>query len=368
MNIQDLSERMRIVDPSNLKEDFDAWPELARRTWTNTPKTTIGRDVKTIVLAGMGGSGIVGDIVTDVARRMASKIQFEVINNYHIPESVPEDALVIGISASGNTAETLSFVAEAERRGIKGVVISSGGKMEEFAKLSRNFTFIKTEILKVPRSTFSGLIFAVLKLLSDNSLLDVNNDIEETIECLGRVRDECCDIASNGNKALEIAAKIVDDDRMFIPIIYGARYTRAAGRRFRQSLNENAKVHAFSGEIPEICHNSIVGWDTGAALANGIERIDGHHMRAIPILLKLDEDPPEVQARFGIVEKILKETGIEPITAPYIGRSYLSKTFSLIYYLEYVTYYTAILRGVNPILTPSIDRLKSELEAMGKGY
>ncbi|MGI0135161.1 MAG: SIS domain-containing protein, partial [Candidatus Micrarchaeaceae archaeon] len=78
--------------------------------------------------------------------------------------------------------------------------------------------------------------------------------------------------------------------------------------------------------------------------------------------------PEEVKARFRIIDEILKDSGVEPVVAPYIGSSYLSKTFSMIYYLEYVTNYTAILRGVNPILTPSIDRLKSRLDAMGKGY
>ncbi|MDE1868796.1 MAG: hypothetical protein KGH60_02410 [Candidatus Micrarchaeota archaeon] len=367
MDNQTLSERIRIVDPSDLKADLDRWPELARRSWDGTTTIMLDSIPHDVVMAGMGGSGIVADIITDIARRLASKIRFEVINNYHLPESTPQDALVIGISCSGNTAETLKFVSEAEKAGIKGFAVSSGGKMEAFARQSKNFRHMKTEMLKVQRASFPGLIFPLLKMFSQNRMLDVSNDALEAMECMQQISKECSDPDSASNPAVELARKIVNGEEFFMPIVYGSRFTRAAGRRFRQSLNENAKIHAFSGEIPEICHNSIVAWDTASSLAaNGIS--DGHHIKAIPVLLRFDEDPEEVKVRFDIIEQLLKESGVEPIKAPYKGASYLSKVISLIYYLEYVTYYVAILRGVNPIVTPSIDKLKSRLDAMGKGY
>ncbi|MDE1811224.1 MAG: hypothetical protein KGH66_04230, partial [Candidatus Micrarchaeota archaeon] len=312
--------------------------------------------------------GIVGDVITDIAYQGASKLGFQVFNNYHIPESVRKDTMVIGISCSGNTAETLMFVSEAEARGIGGYAIASGGKMEEFAKGSKNFGFIKSLMLKVQRASFPGLIFPLLKFMSENGILEISGGgMEEAISCMEKVRDECKVLDPSRNRALSIALKIVDHDKFFIPIIYGSRRTRAAGRRFRQSLNENSKVHAFSGEIPEVCHNSIVGWDSEYSVTQH-EIIPGHKIRSIPVLLRFDDDPGEIKARFDVMAQLLAEGGAEVIDAPYTGKDHLCKTMTMIYYLEYVTYYVAILRGVNPIVTPSIDKLKSRLAAMDKGY
>ena len=353
----------------DLKADLDGWPEFGRKALESTPGIKAEGGVGYVVMAGMGGSGIVADVITDIAYQGASKLHFQVFNNYHLPESIRNDAMVIGISCSGNTAETLMFVREAEARGVGGFVLSSGGQMEEFAKTSKNFRHIKTMMLKVQRASFPGLILPLLKLLSENGILNIKaGEIDDAVRCMERVRDECMVLDPGRNRALSIAMRIADHDKFFIPIIYGSRLTRAAGRRFRQSLNENAKVHAFSGEIPEVCHNSIVGWDTDNSTTEHGPVVEGHKIRSVPVLLRFDNDPPEIKARFDVMAQILKEDGAEPIEAPYVGGSYLCRTLSMIYYLEYVTYYVAILRGVNPIVTPSIDKLKSRLADYGKGY
>jgi len=369
MDNQTLSERIAIVDSSDLKSDLQSWPEFAKRSLDSTPSLKVGKEVGYVVMAGMGGSGIVADVITDIAYQGASKLHFQVFNNYHIPESISPDAMVIGISCSGNTAETLMFLSQADAKGISGYAVGSGGKMEEFTRTSKNFTLIKTQMLKVQRASFPGLIFPLLKFLSENGLLNISGaEMDNTINCMKDVRDECIILDPSKNRALDIAMKIVDHDRFFIPIIYGSRLTRAAGRRFRQSLNENTKVHAFSGEIPEVCHNSIVAWDTDNSLPGNGMVVEGHKIRSIPVLLKFDDDPPEIKARFEVMAQLLKESGAEPIDAPYAGKGYVCRTLSMIYFLEYVTYYAAILRGVNPIVTPSIDKLKSRLAAMDKGY
>jgi glucose/mannose-6-phosphate isomerase len=126
-------------------------------------------------------------------------------------------------------------------------------------------------------------------------------------------------------------------------------------------MNENAKVHAFNGEIPELCHNEIVGWDSIASKIRGPSAILTTS-DATAILLRLGNgDTDEVRTRFDIVEEIIKKARGKVLKPPYSGRSYLSRIMTLLLFLDYVTYYMAILRGIDPIKTPSIDLLKQQL-------
>src|SRR5579875_259736 len=386
------SKLVRQVDPSDLGSDFARWPELAREAWrlSDIPHTN-GLDpstLSTIIVTGMGGSGIVGELIADICEEADSRTQVIVLKNYHLPswmknDAVRKETLVVGVSCSGNTEETLYVLNESARAGLKGFAFGSGGELEKFCQRHAEFVFTKTGALKVPRSPLPALFYPVLKFFISSGIVRLSDaDVQESFHSLSTMKQGCQNLESGAkNKVLELANQMSKTSRLGIPItplIYSSRRTRAVGMRFQQSLNENAKLHGFDGQIPELCHNDIVGWDSSAAsttvnsplIARGIphgtksknaKRNNGIN-NALPVLLRLEDDPVEIKTRFEIVEDVIRGTGVTPIYAAYSGSSYLARVMSMLYSLDYSTYYTAILRRVDPIKTDSIGFLKAELK------
>ncbi len=348
-----LSKLIQKVDRSDLKSDFDSWPELANDTWTVSKVADIGRNFDSVLFVGMGGSGIIGALLCDYAKEMRSPLRFSCLNDYHLPSNLDGNTLVVGVSSSGGTEETLSALSDAHSKGLQIASFGSGGLLKDFSdKWDSKFTL--TRALKTPRSSLPGLLFALLKFFSHNRLLPIEEAIvRETIEVMMRARE-----MSQGdelrNPALKIAKEIIASGTP--PLIYSQSRTHSVGLRFRQSLNENSKMHAFNGDVPEICHNDVVGWDSLTGLKGSKSKID-----AIAIMLQLEDDNEEIKTRFGILRDIVRKRGGKSFDSPHAGESYLSRTVSMLYLLDYTTYYAAILRGVDPIKTPSIDLLKREL-------
>lgn len=344
------------VDRSNLKADYDGWPELARSSWSEAAPPQLDRSYSSMLLVGMGGSGIIGEVVSDLSAELDG-IRIDVLKDYHLPRFYSSDTLVVGISASGNTEETISAINEASKKGLDICTFGSGGLLEKLSQSNPRIKFTKSKMFKVPRSSFPGLFYPILKFLVQNGYLKISEDhISDSIECLSRARELCSKPLVKQNKSLEIALEI-SQTKNSLPVIYSSKRTRSIGLRFRQSLNENSKVHAFEGAIPEICHNDIVSWDYPRA-----SKAKSFVSNSVPIALRLEDDPLEVRTRFQIVEDILKKSKSKFLDAQSIGTSYISRIISMIYILEYSTYYAAILRSVDPMLTPSIDLLKEELK------
>jgi glucose/mannose-6-phosphate isomerase len=349
------------MDPSDLKSDYDAWPSLARSSWSETEVPVFERErIDRVIFAGMGGSSLTGELLVDIAREKGSKFSFESIKDYHTPQSASERSLIIGMSASGATEETLSVLSEAHARGMIGFSFGSGGPLETFSKEKWNFPFIRTKMLKVPRSSLPGIFYPVLKLLVKNKLIEIEeSEVEESIEVLKDTRD---DLARGSVEKIFALAEAWTSNSPGLPLIYSSARTRAVGLRARQSINENAKMHAFNAEIPELCHNEIVGWDSKASATKHQSQSDRNRHTNTALLLRLDEDdPPEIKIRFDIVEEIVRKAEGTTVSAPYLGRNYLARVISMLYLLDYLSYYMAIFRGIDPIKTPSILLLKQEL-------
>ena len=349
------------IDSSNLRADFDLWPSLAREAWESVQVPQLDRTYSSIVFVGMGGSGIIGEVISDLAAEFDST-RIDVLKEYHLPRYLTNDSLVVCISCSGNTEETLSVLYEANKQSFDICTFGSGGLIEKFSAGNPRIRFTKTQMLKVPRSSFPGLFYPVLKFAVQNGFVKVpEQQIIDSLDCLERVRELCLRPNSKQNRALDIASRIAFGKTTF-PLIYSSRRTRAIGLRFRQSLNENAKMHGFDGTVPEICHNDIVGWDKGQTIKpkpnKKIVETD-----FAPVFLKLEDDPLEMKTRFQIMEDILLRAKSAPAFAPFLGSTHLCRLLSMLYFLDYGSFYAAILRRVDPLATPSIDFLKTELKS-----
>ncbi len=354
---------MRAIDPSDLKGDYDLWPSFALKSWSETevPDFDSGR-FNRVVFAGLGGSSLTGELLIDLAREKNSEISFETLKDYHIPNSLDDKTLVIGMSSSGATEETLSVLSEAHKKGLAGFSFGSGGPIESFSKNKWGFGFVRTAMLKVPRSSLPGMFYPVLKFLVRNRVLEVSDwEINESIRAMNVAKEDFIKVSEHKKNQIVNLAQAWTQDQSSIPLLYSSDRTRAVGLRARQSINENAKMHAFNSEIPELCHNEIVGWDYRATLVGDNPKSQKSPSPLALILRLREDDPPEVRTRFEIVREIVGKAAGETMEAPYVGMSYLARIVSMLYLLDYASYYMAIFRRVDPIKTPSIQLLKREL-------
>lgn len=291
-----------------------------------------------VIICGMGGSGIGGNIVADLVSNEA-KTPISINRNYILPEYVNDKSLVIISSYSGNTEETLEALRFAIEKKAKVVCITSGGKVLEIAK-GQKIDHIIAPATFPPRVAIGYSIIAILKILNFNKVIPSNHrkEVENTIQLLN---NEEGDIQSLARK---IAAKVAGK----LPAIYTSPSMSALATRFAQDLNENSKMLAHTGIIPEMNHNEILGWK------NKNENIIG-------VFLRSNLEHPQISKRIELTKEIIKEKsgGIIEIKAK--GNSSLEQAFYLIYLGGWVSLHIAEIKNIDPVETKIIDEFKVKL-------
>lgn len=332
------------VDSSKLYRDYVAWPECALKALEMEVYPPKADEVDEVVIGGMGGSGIVGDIIHDYLQpKLHTPIH--VVKDYHIPKFIDERSLVLAISCSGNTEETISLLHEALKVNAKVAAVSSGGMLEEVCR-RKNIPYTKVERLLTPRSSLPCMLYPSIKIVA--TALKLYSSLEGELEASIRLMREVREVISpntpiDRNPAKQLAAWL----HHHIPVVYASTYHRSAALRFKGSLNENAKVHALIEILPELCHNDIV------ALGEGGWRL---------LLLRHPKEPPEVYERFEAIKDVAENVGAEFREFTSQGEALIDHITSTLYTLEFTTLYLAVLRGVDPAPVPPVDRLKVRLK------
>lgn len=318
---------------------YDKWPEIAKNAYHSDIEPISFKNVNHIVFVGMGGSGALADIFSAILSK--TKIHVSLVKGYLLPKTVDSDTLVIFVSVSGNTVETLTVLESAKKLDSKIISFSSGGKMEEYCNKNQiNYRKIPQHLS--PRTSFTEFLYSMLKVLEP--ILPINKkDVLESIEHL----EELCKIISSknlseNNPALKLAEWIHG-----IPMIYYPFGLQAAAIRFKNSLQENAKIHAIAEEVLEASHNGIVSWEKPSNVQ--------------PIMLEGDEDYIKTKERWEIMREYFKENNIDYKEIFSIKGNILSKLINLIYLLDYCSIYRAVLSKVDPTPIKSIDFIKNKL-------
>ncbi len=303
--------------------------------------------IRNIVITGLGGSAIGGDIMRSY---LASDIDVPIVVNRHysLPHFVNQYSLVIVSSYSGDTEETLSAFDFAVARGAQVLVITSGGKLGAIAKDMKLPTIFIPGGL-APRCALGYSFFPLLKLFIKLRLIDDRlNEINVTVTTIQHAVDIYSNYDSPDNQALEIARKIQNK----IPIIYSAQDRfDAVNMRWRCQLNENAKVLAFGNYFPELNHNEIVGWEQMPDLLK----------RFAVILLMNKDEHPRIQPRFKFTLETLKPLAADIIEYKAEEETLLARIFGLICLGDWVSFYAAILSGIDPFPIVKINALKKFL-------
>ncbi|HPT69067.1 MAG TPA: bifunctional phosphoglucose/phosphomannose isomerase [Syntrophomonas sp.] len=306
------------------------------------------KDYRNIVVSGLGGSAIGGDILRSYA---LDRCQVPVLVNrdYVLPFFVNEFTLVLAVSYSGNTEETLSAYQQARQRGADIIAVSSGGKLSE---LARNDGCLVVEVPggMSPRAA-SGYLFCPLALILEEMdlLKGARLDLRETWQVLKELREEINPaVAEDNNFARQLAWKMKD----CIPVIWGSSaHSDIAAIRWKAQINENAKAPAYYNAFPELDHNELVGFEAPAELL----------AKLLVIILCDADDHEQVKKRIRITGEIIREKVAGVIEIKTRGSSWLAKLYSLIYTGDYASFYLALEYGINPTPVKVIDYLKAEL-------
>lgn len=330
-----------LLKTSAVKKLIESYPQhlqQAAQTVAETSFRAFDRAVHQIVITGLGGSGIGGSMAAEWAAG-ASEVPVWVNKGYELPAFVNRFTAVIVCSYSGNTEETLHALAQAEERGAMILAISSGGQLAEKAR-EKNWNLLSMEGGNPPRSMLG---YSAIFLLHYLRQLGVKLPAPDTtVQAARKLLSE--QAAALHQQARQLAEALDGT----VPQLLATTGNVALATRWRQQLNENAKMLAWEAEVPEMNHNELVGWE------GGDERFS-------VVFLRHEHDLARNQKRLAIIEEIIRGKTQQVHTVWSRGANPVERHLYLIHLGDWLSYYLAEKRGVDIIDIRSIDRLKSEL-------
>lgn len=290
----------------------------------------LARSFDAIVFVGMGGSGIGGRLLASLLAARSEKPVFAVSHPV-LPSWVRRDTLVVLSTYSGSTAETLACAEQAASRGAQMLVVSAGNPLSAISG------GVQAKQVRIPGGLMPrcalGLMFG---------------GIVGALAHTGIVERDLIDQAIAGTASVDLSAARAHGERLSaaVPVIYGAGPLAVAAYRWKAQLNENAKQSAFAGEIPEALHNEIETY-TGAGSSS-----------LVPVFLRSDGDGEYLESRYAALTQSLTGAGYCPIDIRAAGSSDVGAVFELITLGDWVSFYAAQGRGVDPGPIPIISRVK----------
>ena len=280
-------------------------------------------NIKEIIISGMGGSGITGDIISHV-----SKIPFFVNKGYNIPKFSSQSTLFIAVSYSGNTEETIESYKKAKKRGCQTLVITSGGKLGK----EENVIFIPSGMQ--PRAAIGYLLFPIMVQLERLGVIK-KIDYNDAIKVVKLMK-----------RRMELAMEIADSIEG-MPIMYGYSILSTIAKRWRQQFNENAKLTAFNFSLPECNHNEIESWER-------------NNKNFTCIFLRSRKEINPIKKRYEFMKKIYgNKAKLMEIFGE--GKNEFSEAMYLLYLGDLVSVYKAKIDGIDAIPVNLISKLKREL-------
>ncbi len=302
-----------------------------------------GAGITSVVIMGMGGSGIAGDVVEAIAGPDCA-VPIVVSKQYECPGFVGPDTLVIAISFSGNTEEIVSAATAAAEAGARMVVIAAGGHLPSLAHEWGAPVIGVDGSIPMPRAGIAAVSIPPLVVLERLGLFEGAGD-----QIASAVTQIEARLASEPTEVGRIARRI----GRTLPIVYGGGpLGEAAAWRWKGQFNENPKVAAFANRIPELTHNEICGWAQHGDVTRQVFTM---------LLLRHDFEHPQVARRFDLVAEICDEIVSDVLTIRASGRTPLAQLFDLIVVGDLVTLQLAANEDVDPGPVPVLDEIKARL-------
>lgn len=337
------------LDPQDMAGAVRRFPDMGDDAWRTAMRVRLPEtiDVTAVVVLGMGGSGVGGDLLQALLAP-SFPVPIVVVKNARIPASVGPQTLVFACSYSGNTRETLEAYAQAKAAAAPAIVISSGGKLrDEAARFGDPIVEIPGGL--APRAALPYLFLPMVNALRRLTHLgELSGEWAEARDVLrGVVAAMDPKVAEATNPAKQLAGRLVGK----LPAVYASSPALGpAAYRWKCQFNENSKTLALWGAFPELTHNEIVGWEN-ADLAGRIS----------VVLLREPDEGQDIAGRIAATRSVAfaRAAAVDEVQAR--GSSRLARLLSLVLFGDFVSVYLALLCGVDPFPVPSIDRVKAAL-------
>jgi glucose/mannose-6-phosphate isomerase len=304
-----------------------------------------------IIVAGLGGSAIGGDLLKDWAKNQLT-VPIEVSREYKLPAYANNKTLVFITSYSGDTEETLSSFLDALKRKCMIYCISSGGALLKYAKKLK-VPYLQVTSGMPPRAALPYMLLPLLVYMEKAGLVKgVKEELNETFSLLEKISEENSpEKPTNENFAKNTAQNIGES----APTVYGFGVYRSVAQRFKQQFNENSKSAAKWEYFPELNHNEVVGWEGR-----------GEQCKWFSVIFIRDIDETvEIESRIETTKQIMERVGLVMFDLEAKGKSPLAKMLSTIVVGDFLSVYLAVLHGVDPTPVRTINILKDTLKQNG---
>jgi len=310
--------------------------------------------IDNVVVLGMGGSGIAGDVLAAVAGPSLA-VPVIVLKQYRTPRFVGPRTLAFALSYSGDTEETLAMASGAAEAGARLVAVSRGGALAELVAARGGLHVSCPADVPVPRAALGALLAPLFVVLFRLGMLPhAHADLVKAQERLAARRDKCRpEVEGAANPAREIARQIGTT----IPLFYGGGALGAvAAMRWKFDVNENSKAPAFWNAYPEVDHHEICGWGQ-----------HGDVTRQVFTLVELRHgfEHPQLARRFAATREIIEETLVQVLEVQAAGEGRLAQVLDLMYMGDWASSYLALDHDVDPGPIDAIFQLKEALSRPG---
>lgn len=331
---------MNPKDPSDMYSMIKGYPEQFAKGLALAKDIQIPTDINEVIIVGIGGSALAPDLVYAFFKP-SIQVPFSVHRSYDLPKFVSSKTLVIGISFSGNTEETLSAIETAHQQGARIITIASGGKLAELARVNSwpLALLIKESQNFQPRMS-SGYVIAVLTQLLINARIlpeSAKDALLSTAEFL------------KGQPLEEMGSRIAHELIGRTPLIYASDNYWPVARIAKIKINENSKVPCFWNVLPEMNHNEMVGFTNlqqGAYFA---------------LMLRDKNDHPKINQRIEILAQVLKGRGVASKIVDMVGKTYPEKALSTLMLMDWVSYFLALSLGIDPTPVDMVEEFKAAM-------
>jgi glucose/mannose-6-phosphate isomerase len=334
------------ADPHGARDVLAAFPAQCREASAIELRLlpTMKRP-RVVVIAAMGGSASAGDLVAACA---ADRVEIPVVvhRGYGLPSVAWDDALIVAVSYSGNSAEVLSAADTARTRRLPLVVVTAGGDLGD-AAAHAHLPWARIPNGLMPRMALGYLFFPITRVLRALDIDVVSGD--EIEEALAVVSARGTELAPERPAATNDAKRLALAIGARWPAVYGGPVTGPVAYRWKTDFEENAKSFALAGAIPEMNHNTIEAWRM--PLAREL------HL----VLLRDDGEEAAIARRFALLHELVGPGAGGVSECRTRGHGVLARLLSLTYLGQWTSYYLGILRGVDPWTVPTLDEVKRRL-------
>ena len=325
------------IDKSNMRQKILDFPKQFKKGIETAKNIKISKEFNKILICAIGGSALPADILSAWMNICKIKLSLHIHRSYDLPHYVDKNYLIICISYSGNTEETLSAFKQAQNKKLKIIAITSGGKL---AKLCKKYKIPLAIIPKgyQPRMALGFQFAALIKSLINCKVIKSNKlkDVSALEKSLNPQKSE--------NQGKSLAKKLKDK----IPVIYTSNKLETLARIWKIKFNENSKIIAFNNYFPELNHNEIMGYNK--------------NFKILYIIILQDSTiHPKILKAMKLFADIIKTKKIEITIIKIKGKNVLYKIFSNLLIADWTSYYLALESKIDPNSTQIIEKFKKKM-------